>query len=280
MHADLMRRLAAEALGTALLVLFGAGSVVAALTLGGGKLDYAGLGMIALAFGLVIAVVIYALGTTSGAHINPAVTVSLAAVGRFSWRDVGPYVAAQLAGAVVGALLILAAFGGAAADLGTGQTTLSDGVSFGQGLVAEAVGTYLLLFAIMGLAVDQRAPTGWAGLMIGLAVTCAIMVMGPLTGGSLNPARTFGPVLATAIGGGDAGWSDLPVYILGPLIGGLAAVFSYDAVARPRDAEVEAAEPPQGTQGDVTGRGDADLPAATEQGTAGAVEGRRVLPEQ
>lgn len=262
MEADLARRLAAEALGTALLVLFGAGSVVAALTLGDGKLDYAGLGMIALAFGLVVAIVIYALGTTSGAHINPAVTVSLAAVGRFPGREVGPYVAAQLAGAVVGALLILAAFGGAAADLGTGQTTLGDGVSFGQGVVAEAVGTFLLLFTIMGLAVDRRAPTGWAGLMIGLAVTCAILVVGPLTGGSINPARTFGPVLATAIGGGDAGWSDLPVYILGPLIGGLAAAFSYDAVARPRDAEVEAAEPPQGTQGDVTGRGDADLPAA------------------
>ena len=85
MENALARRLAAEVVGTAILVLFGAGSVVAALRLGGGELDYAGLGMVAIAFALAIAVAIYAFGTASGAHINPAVTVSLAAVGRFPW---------------------------------------------------------------------------------------------------------------------------------------------------------------------------------------------------
>ena len=87
MDAPLGRRLLAEAVGTGILVLFGAGSVVAALTLGGGELDYAGLLVIAIAFGLVVALAIYAFGETSGAHINPAVTVSLAAVGRFPWRE-------------------------------------------------------------------------------------------------------------------------------------------------------------------------------------------------
>src|SRR2546427_1704724 len=183
MTADLPRRLLAEAVGTGLLVLFGAGSVLAALTLGNGKLDFPGLGMIALAFGLVIAVAIYAFGTTSGAHINPAVSVSLAATGRFPWADVPAYIAAQLVGAFGGALLLLATFSGPP-DMGTGQNALAAGVSFGRGVVTEAAGTFLLVTAIMALAVDRRAPGGWAGLMIGLSVTCAIIVFGPVTGAS------------------------------------------------------------------------------------------------
>src|SRR5919106_1213753 len=184
MTGELSRRLLGELVGTAILVLFGAGSVVAALTVGDGPLDYPALGMVAITFGLAIAVAIYAFGTTSGAHINPAVTVTLAAVGRFPWAEVPSYVGAQLVGGTVGAALIVAAFGGDAVDLGTGQTTIADGVSYGQAIVAEAIGTYLLLTAIMALAVDRRAPGGWAGWMIGLAVTAAILVIGPLTGGA------------------------------------------------------------------------------------------------
>lgn len=276
MEHALARRLAAELVGTAILVLFGAGSVVAALKLGEGKLDYAGLGMIAFAFAFTVAVAIYTFGTTSGAHINPAVTVSLAAVRRFPWGEVPAYVGAQLAGASIGGLLIWAIFGGDAQDLGLGQTTIADGTNYLQAIVAEVVGTFLLVTAIMALAVDKRAPGGWAGLMIGLAVAAAILLIGPLTGASLNPARTFGPLLVGTIGGGDTEWGDLPAYLIGTLAGGVLAAVAYDAIARPRDAAVEAAEPPQGTQGDVTGRGDADLPAATEQGTQGEVTGRRL----
>ena len=98
MNADLGRRLLAEFVGTALLVIFGAGALVAALEMGQGELDYAGLGIVAISFALVIAVVIYMFGTTSGAHINPAVTFSLAVVRRFPWVEVIPYVVAQLAG--------------------------------------------------------------------------------------------------------------------------------------------------------------------------------------
>ncbi len=144
MTGELPRRLLAELIGTAILVFFGAGSVVAALTLGEGALDYPGLGMIAITFGLAIAIAVYAFGTTSGAHINPAVTVALASVGRFPWGEVPAYVGAQLVGGTVGAALIAAAFGGDAVDLGTGQTTIADGVSYGQAIVAEAIGTYLL----------------------------------------------------------------------------------------------------------------------------------------
>jgi glycerol uptake facilitator protein len=247
------RRLIAEAIGTGLLVLFGAGSVVAALRVGGGRLDYAGLGMVAIAFAIVIAVVIYAFGTVSGAHINPAVTIALTSRGRFPASEAGPYIVAQLIGGVVGAILIVAAFGDRAVDVaGVGGTTVANDISFLRACVAEALGTFLLVMAIFALAVDKRAPAGWAGFVIGLSVGCAILLIGPLTGGSLNPARSFGPMLTTALWGGDANWSDLPVYIIGPVVGGLLAGAAYDVVARPRDAEEP--EPPQGTAGDITGR--------------------------
>jgi glycerol uptake facilitator protein len=273
MSADLSRRLLAEAIGTGILVMFGAGSVVAALTVGGGELDYAGLGMVAITFGLAIAVAIYAFGNTSGAHINPAVTVSLAAVGRFPWAEAPAYIGAQLVGGVVGAALIWAAFGGDAVDLGMGQTSIADGTNYLQAIVIEAIATFLLLTTIMALAVDKRAPGGWAGLMIGLAVTAAILVAGPLTGASLNPARTFGPLLIETIGGGDTFWGDLPAYVIGPLLGGAAAAFAFDAVARPRAYELELA---QGTQGVIEGRAGAPVepPAVTTPGS----EGRR--PDQ
>src|SRR3954469_2610151 len=193
MNSALLRRLLAEVVGTGLLVLFGAGSVVAALTAGGGQLPYAGLGFVCLAFGLVIAVVIYAFGPVSGAHLNPSVTLSLAITRRFPWAEVGPYIVAQLVGAFAGALLIIAAFGSSAVKLGLGSTALGPEVSYGQGIVAEVIGTFLLMFAVMALAVDSRAPLGWAGLMIGLAVATAILLVGPVTGGALNPARAFGP---------------------------------------------------------------------------------------
>jgi glycerol uptake facilitator protein len=237
-------------------VLFGAGSVVAALRVGAGRLDYAGLGMISIAFAIVIAVVIYAFGTTSGAHINPAVTIALAARGRFPSAEVGPYVAAQLLGAVLGALLVLVTFGSGAADVnGTGGTVVADGVSYLRAILAEAAGTFLLVIAIFALAVDTRAPAGWAGFVIGLAVACAILLIGPVTGGSLNPARTFGPLLVTTLWGGATQWGDLLVYIIGPLVGAVLAGIAYDLVAAPRAAEASRrAEPAQGTAGDITGR--------------------------
>lgn len=236
MASALFHRLLAELVGTTLLVLVGAGSVVATLTVDGGRMTYAGLGFISLAFAIVVAVVIYGFGPISGAHINPAVTVSLALTKRFPWAEVVPYVLAQVVGASVGALLIVATFGTDSVDLGLGATTLADGVPFWQGIVAEALGTFLLLFTVMALAVDSRAPLGWAGLMIGLAVAAAILLIAPQTGGSLNPARTFGPYLGLAIFGGSVPWSDLGVYIIGPLVGGIAAVLLYDFIAQTRVA--------------------------------------------
>ncbi len=241
MTPTLMRRLAAELIGTAILVLFGAGSVLAALTVGAGSINYPGIGFIALGFAIAIAVAIYAFLAVSGAHINPSVTFALAVTRRFSWVEVVPYIIAQLLGATIASLLLVASFGGRAVDFGGGATTLGAGVSYGQGIVAEAVGTFLLMLSIMAVAVDQRAPKGWAGLIIGLAVAGAILVMAPLTGGSLNPARTFGPNLVQSIFGGAVEWYQYPLYIIGPFIGSCAAAIVYDLVVRPR--EVPEGEP-------------------------------------
>jgi glycerol uptake facilitator protein len=261
MSASLLRRLVAEFVGTGLLVLFGAGSVVAALELNRGRLDYAGLGIISLAFGLVVALVIYAVGTTSGAHINPAVTVALATARRFRWAEVAPYVVAQLLGALVGGLLIVAYVGSRATDLGSvGLTALGPGVNGVQGIVAEALGTFLLVFTIMAVAVDQRAPAGWAGFLIGLAVATEIMLIGPFTGGSVNPARSFGPYVVNQVFGGSTPWSEFYVYVVGPLVGGVAGALCYDVVARPA-----AAVPPVG--------------AAVEEGMPGAETPGEPSPE-
>jgi len=252
MSSALTRRCAAELIGTALLIVFGPGSVVAALTVGE-AVDYAALGVIAIAFGLVVAVVIYAFGTTSGAHINPAVTVALAVTGRFAWRDVGPYLVAQLLGSVLGGLLVVGTFGRAAVDRGSvGGVAFGDGVGYGQAILVEAVATFLLVLAIMGTAVDRRAPAGWAGLVIGLSVTCLIVVFGPLTGAAVNPARAFGPDVAASLFGGSVSWTEFPAYVVGPLVGAIAAALCYDLVARPRDHDAEQ-QPSQGTQGDVVG---------------------------
>ena len=254
MDASLPRRLVTEAVGTGLLILFGPGSVVAALRVGGGTLDYAALGIIGLSFGLVVALVIYAFGSTSGAHINPAVTVALASTRRFPWREVGPYVVAQLVGAVLGGLLVVAAFGTASVAVSNvGAVSFGEGVGYPRAILVETIATYLLMLTIMALAVDKRAPVGWAGLMIGLSVTCLVVVFGPLTGAAVNPARAFGPYAASALVGGDVPWSQLPAYVVGSVLGALLAAVSYDLLARPRDAEA-AAEPAQGTQGDIVGR--------------------------
>lgn len=240
MTYPLSHRLISELVGTAMLVFFGAGSAVAALSVGKGELSYAGLGFVAISFAVVIAVAVHGLGHVSGAHINPAVTIALAMTRRFAWADAAPYVLAQLVGATIGGLLIVGVFGAAAVESsGVGGTSLSDGVSFGSGLLAEAVGTFILVFTIMALAVDPRAAKGWAGLLIGLAVACAILVIGPLTGGSLNPARTFGPQVVASLFGGTVPWGQTALYWLGPVLGGAAAAFLYDLVVKPRAAVSE-----------------------------------------
>jgi glycerol uptake facilitator protein len=235
---SLGQRAASEALGTALLVLVGPGSVVAALMLAGDSTpairggDLLG---ISFAFGFVIAAAVYALGKVSGCHINPAVTFGLALTRRFPWREVPVYWLAQVAGGIVGAFGIWGVFGHHAIDLGMGQTSFdSSTFTWASAILAEGVGTFILMFAILGI-VDGRSPNELAGLVIGGIVVGIIMVVGPITGASLNPARALTPELVSAIGGGATHWSQLvPVYLLPGLVGaGLAAVI-YDLIAEPR----------------------------------------------
>ncbi len=238
---SLGQRAAAETLGTALLVLVGPGSVVATLALAGDAkpaITGADLLGISFAFGFIIAAVVYALGKVSGCHINPAVTFALAATKRFPWRELPVYWAAQVVGAVLGALAIWGVFAHQAIDLGMGMTSFNeDTTTWAAAILAEGLGTFMLMFAILGI-VDGRSPTELAGLVIGGVVVAIIMVMGPITGASLNPARAFGPELVSAIGGGPTHWAQLiPVYVLPGLVGAGLAAFVYDFLAEPRKVQ-------------------------------------------
>jgi glycerol uptake facilitator protein len=235
---SLSQRVAAETLGTALLVLVGPGSVVATLVLAGEKvpaIDGADLLGISFAFGLVITALVYAIGKVSGCHINPAVTFALAATKRFPWKEVPHYWGAQIAGGTLGAFGIWALFTQTGVDFGLGQASFNEETyTWGSAIFAEFIGTAILMFAILGI-VDSRSPSDFAGIVIGGVVVAIIMVVGPITAASLNPARAFGPELVTAIAGGDTQWGQiLPVYVLANLAGAGAAAFAYDFLATPR----------------------------------------------
>lgn len=243
---SLAKRCLAEIVGTAILVYFGAGAAAITLMISkgssppnpfnigigalGGLGDWFAIGM---AFAIAIAGVIYALGRVSGAHINPAVTIALWATRRFPSGEVIPYIVAQLIGASLGSLLFAASAGSDAVMVGgLGATAPFPGISFGQAVLAEAVGTFLLMLVIMGVAVDERAPQGFAGLIIGLTVGGVITTTGNIAGSSLNPARTFGPYLIDHVMGGPVLWSHYPIYVIGPVLGALVAAFLYDMLAK------------------------------------------------
>jgi glycerol uptake facilitator protein len=235
------QRAFAEAIGTGLLVYVGAGSVPAILLLEGGtKAPFSGadLGMIAIAFGLIVTAMIYTVGKVSGCHINPAVTFALAATKRFPWREVPLYWSSQLVGATAGAFAIWATFAGRATHLGYGfgVTNFNHAtVSWGSAMFAEAIGTAILMFTVLGI-VDSRSPAGWAGLVIGLVVVAIIITVGPVTNAAINPARVFGPLFVQTIDGSHThNWlKALGAYIPADLIGATIAAFAYDFMATPR----------------------------------------------
>jgi glycerol uptake facilitator protein len=242
MHS-MSQRAIAEAFGTAALVLVGPGSVIATLTLAGKAVPAvteADLLAISFAFGFIITALVYAIGKVSGCHINPAVTFALAVTKRFPWKEVPIYWGAQYVGAIIGAFAIWGVFGANAVTFGMGQTHFAHDASFTvylQAGLAEALGTGLLLFAILGI-VDSKSPSQLAGLVIGGAVVGIILVFGPITGASLNPARAFGPELVQAIAGGTTYWAQyIPVYLISGFVGAAGASFLYDFLANPRLVE-------------------------------------------
>ena len=192
------QKLGAEFLGTAFLVYVGAGSaaatgVIAASTKA--AFSMAQLGVISFAFMLVIVGAVYAIGHISGGHINPAVTISLAVSGKFAWREVPGYIAAQVAGAIAGAAAIYLTLGRLAAIAAGGGVTAYNPATMGLGraMVIEAIGTFMLVFVIFGV-IDHRAVPGWAPMAIGAIVFAVIIILGPATGAAINPARYFGAV--------------------------------------------------------------------------------------
>ena len=207
-----VRRYVAEAIGTFALVAIGPGAaMVAAKT---GAFGHEG---VALAFGLVVTIVVAATGHLSGAHVNPAVTIAFWSTGRFPARDVMPYVVAQCLGAIAASLL-LSWILGPVGNFGATTPTLPLGRSF----VVEAGYSALLAFVIMGVATDARTPAAVAPFAIGATVFAGALVAGPLTGGSFNPARTLGPAVVGRI------WSGHWLYWAAPILGMVLAMRIYE----------------------------------------------------
>ncbi|MGH7522945.1 MAG: MIP/aquaporin family protein [Gemmatimonadales bacterium] len=197
-------RLAAEALGTFFLVLIGPGAASVNAFTHGAVGDVG----VALAFGCVLVAGIYALGHISGAHFNPAVTIGFLIARRMPRREVVPYIAAQLLGATGAAFGLRYALGNAA----NASATLSS-VPTGPALAIEIALTVFLMLVIMAVATDDRVAGPVAGVAVGLAVCGDALVGGPLTGASMNPARSFGPALATGQ------WASHWIYWVGPIVG-------------------------------------------------------------
>lgn len=223
------RRLLAELLGTFWLVFGGCGSAVLAAAFPDLGIGFLG---VALAFGLSVLTMVYAVGGISGGHFNPAVSVGLAIAGRLPVRDLLPYVIAQLVGAVIAsAALYLVASGKADFSLANGFAANGygehspGGYSMGAGLVAEIVLTFMFLMVILG-ATAHNAPAGFAGIAIGLALTLTNLVAIPVTNASINPARSTGPALFVG------GWAlqQLWLFWVAPIIGAALAGIAHKSL--------------------------------------------------
>ena len=222
---DAWRASAAELIATFLFVFLGPGAVVSAgIFIGAmGEFTASNLVVIALAHGLAIAILVAATARISGGHINPAVTFAAVLTGKVGVTKGGMYVVAQLLGAILGAFLLKAVIPDAL-EGGLGSHALGADISAGAGLAVEMVLTFVLVFVIFATAMDPKGPAHLAPLVIGLAVLVDHLVGVPLTGASMNPARTLGPAWAAGA------WADHWVYWVGPLAGGAIAALVYEHV--------------------------------------------------
>jgi len=217
---ELVRRAAAEGLAAFALVFAGCGAVVTNAT----QQDALGAVGVSLVFGLVVMAMIYATGHLSGAHINPAVTIAFTLTRHFPVRDAVAYIAAQLAGATAAALVLLAAWSDKPAQLGATVPTVATGTA----LLYEVILTALLMFVIIAVATDTRAVGAAAALAIGGTVGLDALFGGPITGASMNPARSFGPALASGT------WTDFWIYVTGPIAGAALGAFAYQLIRTPQ----------------------------------------------
>jgi aquaporin Z len=242
MNNQLVHKCIAEAIGTFWLTFAGCGSAVIAAAF-----PQVGIGLlgVSLAFGLTVLTMAYAIGHISGCHLNPAVTVGLAAGGRFPAKDIGPYIVAQVIGATVAAVVLYAIASGttefslAKGFAANGYGDHSPGhYSLLSGLLAEIVLTMMFLFIIMG-STHGKAPVGFAPIAIGLGLTLIHLVGIPITNTSVNPARSTGPALLVG------GWAlgQLWLFWLAPLIGGILGGMLYRWLSEEPSAQITGAVP-------------------------------------
>lgn len=210
---DLLRRSLAEMAAAFALVFAGCGAIVANEVYGG-AIGVLGIGLV---FGLVITSMIYAVGHLSGAHINPAVTIAFVATRHFPARDAIAYISAQIGGAAAAAFLLLWFWPDQPAELGATTPSVDPMTALGY----ETVMSALLMFVIISVATDARAVGAAAAVAIGGVVALDAVFGGPVTGASMNPARTLGPAIASNT------WTDIWVYLLGPVLGTLIGGAAY-----------------------------------------------------
>ncbi|MBE9005434.1 aquaporin [Fortiea sp. LEGE XX443] len=211
--ANCWREALAEAIGSFILVFAGTGAVMVN-SISQGAVTHMGISIV---FGAVVAALIYSLGHLSGAHFNPAVTLAFWTSGFFPKRRVLPYILAQLGGAIAASALLVISLG----KVGNLGATLPLHGNWLQSLVLEFVLTFILMLIIFGSGLDRRAHIGFAGLAIGLTVGVEAAFMGPITGASMNPARSFAPAFVGGI------WQNHWVYWIAPILGAQLAVVVY-----------------------------------------------------
>jgi MIP family channel proteins len=224
----------AELIGTFLLVFFVCAIVIVN---SGDGIGYADFAVIGLVHAFVLAMLVYTLGGTSGAHFNPAVTAALRALNKISTPDALFYFLMQLLGALAAAWLAKLLFLDEGRAVDYGAISVSEPFLQGKplgGLVAELIGTFVLMWAIMGTAVNPRGERASAGLVIGITLGFGVMALAPVSGAGFNPARWFGPAVVSG------NYADFWIYIVGPLLGAAAAALGYRAlVLDPQDKVAE-----------------------------------------
>jgi len=232
-----MNSFTAELVGTMLLILLGDG-VVAAVVLNKTKAQNSGWMVITTGWALAVAMAVYAVGNISGAHINPAITLGLALVGKFPWSQVPVYLAAQFLGAFLGAVVVWLAYLAhwpATEDRGAKLGVFSTAPAIRHlpmNVLTEIIGTFVLMFGVLAIVANTATvQSGLAPLLIGFLVRSIGLSLGAPTGYAINPARDLGPRLAHALlpiaGKGDSDWSYSWVPVVGPIIGGLLGAVAY-----------------------------------------------------
>ncbi|XP_051223680.1 aquaporin NIP1-2 [Lolium perenne] len=211
-----MQKILAEILGTYFMIFAGCGSVVVNQRTGG-TVTFPG---ICIVWGLVVMVMVYSVGHVSGAHFNPAVTIAFATCRRFPWKQVPSYVLAQVLGSTLASLTLRLTFGGGHEHFF--GTTPSG--SYTQAVALEFIISFYLMFVVSGVATDDRAIGELAGLAVGATVVLNVLFAGPITGASMNPARSLGPAIVAARYGG------LWVYVVGPVCGTVAGAWAYNLI--------------------------------------------------